>query len=98
MLYGGVVIAQPKSDTGSNSYGKAVSFGRYHKRSAFGLRVAARVLRDSRFVRQTAIRTQGNPYMRTARDQTRPVVVKLWQYNISRWIESNGFETTGMGT
>ena len=76
-LFGGVVIAQPKSNTGANSYGKAISFGRYYPASGK--------------------RTRGNPYMRTARDQTRSAVVKMWNTEIGRWIERNGFETTGFG-
>jgi len=42
-------------------------------------------------------RTQGNPYIRNARDQTRSAVVKMWNTEIGRWIEKNGFETTGFG-
>jgi hypothetical protein len=96
-LFGGVVIAQPKSETGDKSYAKAVSFGRYYKQSSLGLRIGARLIGDSRGVRQNAIRTQGNPYMRKARDQTRYNVVKMWNKEIGRWIEKNGFETTGFG-
>jgi len=76
-LFGGVVIAQPKSETGDKSYAKAVSFGRYYPASG--------------------IRTKGNPYIRKARDQTRYNVVKMWNTEIGRWIERNGFETTGFG-
>lgn len=96
-LFGGVIIAQPKSDTGANSYAKAVSFGRYYKKSAFGERLGARLFNGGRGVRETAIRTKGNPYMRRARDQTRYAVVKMWNQEIGRWIERNGFETTGFG-
>jgi hypothetical protein len=46
---------------------------------------------------RTGVRTPGNPYIRTARDQTRQAVVKMWNKEIGRWIERNGFETTGFG-
>lgn len=35
--------------------------------------------------------------MKRARDQTRYAVVKMWNKEISRWIEKNGFEATGFG-
>jgi hypothetical protein len=50
-----------------------------------------------RYYPASGIRTKGNPYMRTARDQTRSAVVKMWNKEIGRWIEKNGFETTGFG-
>lgn len=103
-LFGGVVIAQPsvktvnsagrrviardtytsyegKQVTEKISYGKAISFGRYFP-ATFG---------------RPAIRTPGNPYMRRARDQTRYDVAKMWNREIKQWIETNGFETTGLG-
>lgn len=77
MLYGGVIIAQPRVAGDPSTYAKSVSFGRYYPASG--------------------IRTKGNPYMRTARDQTRQAVVKMWNKEIGKWIERNGFETTGFG-
>lgn len=77
MLYGGVIIAQPKVPNDASTYAKAVSFGRYYPASG--------------------IRTKGNPYLRTAREQTRQAVVKMWNNEIGKWIERNGFETTGFG-
>jgi hypothetical protein len=50
-----------------------------------------------RYYPATGIRTNGNPYMRTARDQTRSAVVKMWNKEIGRWIEKNGFDATGFG-
>jgi hypothetical protein len=50
-----------------------------------------------RYYPDSGIRTKGNPYMRNARDQTRQAVVKMWNKEIGRWIEKNGFETTGLG-
>jgi len=50
-----------------------------------------------RYYPASGIRTKGNPYMRTARDQTRSAVVKMWNKEIGKWIERNGFETTGFG-
>lgn len=77
MLYGGVIIAQPRVQSDPSTYAKAVSFGRYYP--------------------ATGVRTKGNPYMRSAREQTRQSVVKMWNKEIGRWIERNGFETTGFG-
>jgi hypothetical protein len=50
-----------------------------------------------RYYPESGKRTKGNPYMRTARDQTRQAVVKMWNKEIGRWIERNGFDTTGFG-
>jgi len=96
-LFGGVVIAQPRVPGKADSYGKAISFGRYYKRSDLGLRVGASLTGNSRGVRMGDIRTKGNPYIKNARDQTRSAVVKMWNKEIGRWIERNGFETTGFG-
>jgi hypothetical protein len=96
-LFGGVIIAGPRERGETDSYGKAVSFGRFYKRSDLGSRIGARVFRDSRGVRQENIRTKGNPYIRTARDQTRNDVVRMWNKEIGRWIRKNGFDATGFG-
>jgi hypothetical protein len=50
-----------------------------------------------RYYPASGIRTKRNPYMRTARDQTRQSVVKMYNKEIGQWIERNGFETTGFG-
>jgi hypothetical protein len=50
-----------------------------------------------RYYPATGVRTKGNPYMRTARDQTRSAVVKMWTKEIGRWIKKNGFDATGFG-
>lgn len=96
-LFGGVVIAQPKVPGKSDTYGKAISFGRFYKKSDLGLRLGSRVFKDSRGVRQQNIRTPGNPYMRTARQQSQSAVVKMWNNEIRKWIEKNGIETEGLG-
>ena len=96
-LFGGVIVASAKERGAEYSYAKAVSFGRFYKRSDLGSRIGARVFRDSRGVRQENIRTKGNPYIRTARDQTRTNVVKMWNKEIGRWIRKNGFDATGFG-
>ena len=96
-LFGGVIVAQPKVPGKNTTYAKAVSFGRYYKQSNDFRRLGAIIRGNTRGVRMDAIRTKGNPYIRTARDQTRPAVVKMWNMEISRWIEKNGFETTGFG-
>ena len=96
-LFGGVVIASAKERGETDSYAKAVSFGRFYKRSDLGSRIGARVFRDGRGIRQQDIRTKGNPYIRTARNQTRTAVVRMWNKEIGRWIEKNGFDATGFG-
>jgi hypothetical protein len=50
-----------------------------------------------RYYRSSGIRTKGNPYIRDAREQTRQSVVKMWNKEIGKWIEKNGFDTTGFG-
>jgi hypothetical protein len=66
-----------------NVRGKTIS---YAKAVSFG-----------RYFPESGIRSKGNPYLRTAREQTRQAVVKMWNKEIGRWIEKNGFETTGLG-
>lgn len=101
-LFGGVVIAQPKVPGKSNTYGKAVSLGRYYENiSESTVNSLSRRKSLTTFSnlekRTTNGRTKGNPYIRTARDQTRAAVVKMWNKEIGKWIERNGFETTGFG-
>jgi hypothetical protein len=101
-LFGGVVIAQPKVAGQSNTYGKSVSLGRYYKNiSDSTVKTLSRRKSLTTFsnleTKTTNGRTKGNPYIRTARDQTRSAVVKMWNKEIGRWIERNGFETTGFG-
>jgi hypothetical protein len=96
-LFGGVVVAQPRVPGKSTTYAKAVSFGRFYKQSNDFRRLVTIITGNTRGVRMESIRTKGNPYIRTAREQTRPQVVKMWNMNISRWIEKNGFDATGFG-
>lgn len=95
-LFGGVVIAQAKERGASDSYAKAISFGRFYKRSHVLDRVQARVTGNTQGVRMQNIRTKGNPYLRTAKNQTRSAVVKMWNKEIGRWIESNGIDVQGL--
>lgn len=96
-LFGGVVIAQAKERGATDSYAKAISFGRFYKRSHVLDRLQARVTGNTKGVRMQDIRTKGNPYLRTAKQQTRSGVVKMWNKEIGRWIESNGFSLEGYG-
>lgn len=83
-LFGGVIIAQPKVPRSIlQEPGEPKT---YAKAVSFG-----------RYYPATGKRTRGNPYIRSAREQTRSAVVKMWNKEIGRWIEKNGFETTGFG-
>jgi hypothetical protein len=101
-LYGGVVVAQPNVPGKSTTYAKSVSFGRYYKSIAestlarIGERKSLSVFSNLE-TRTMSGRTKGNPYIRTARDQTRQAVVKMYNKEIGQWIRKNGFETTGFG-
>jgi hypothetical protein len=101
-LFGGVIVAQPRVPGKSTTYAKAVSFGRYYKTIAestlarIGERKSLSVFSNLE-TRTMSGRTKGNPYIRTARNQTRSAVVKMWNKEIGRWIERNGFEATGFG-
>lgn len=77
----GGVVIAQPRVKGGATYGKAVSFGRFYKAN----------------FERGAIRTPGNKYMKNAREQTRSAVVKMWNKEIKNWIESEGFETTGLG-
>jgi hypothetical protein len=101
-LFGGVVVSGPKLPGKSETYGKAVSLGRYYKNiSSSTVNSLSRRKSLTTFsnleTKTTNGRTKGNPYMRTARNQTRDSVVKMWNKEIGRWIEKNGFDTTGFG-
>lgn len=101
-LFGGVVIAQPRVKGYSTTYGKAVSLGRYYENisqktiNSLSSRKSLTTFSNLE-KRTTSGRTKGNPYIRSARDQTRSAVVKMWNKEIGRWIEKNGFDTTGFG-
>jgi hypothetical protein len=101
-LFGGLVIAQPRVPGKTETYAKAVSFGRYYKTIAestlarIGERKSLSVFSNLE-TRTMSGRTKGNPYIRTARNQTRSAVVKMWNKEIGRWIERNGFDATGLG-
>ena len=66
-------------------------------RAAGGASTYAKSVSFGRYYPASGIRTRGNPYMRDARDQTRQSVVKMWNKEIGKWIEKNGFDTTGFG-
>jgi hypothetical protein len=60
-------------------YGKRISLGMYRspEKSATG----------------EVIRQAGNPYLRTARNKSRPAIAAMWTREIRRWIEFNGIDT-----
>jgi hypothetical protein len=101
-LFGGVIVAGPNVRGKTTTYGKSVSFGRYYKNIAESTvnslsRRRNLTVSTSLFSRRTSGRTQGNPYIRDARESKREEIVKMWNYEIGRWIERNGFDTTGFG-
>lgn len=105
-LFGGVVIAQPSIKTiGKNAQGEATG-RRAILRQTFtsfeGKEVTEKVsygkaISFGRYYPDSGKRTRGNPYLRRARDQTRYNVVKMWNREIKQWIETNGFDTEGLG-
>ena len=87
-LFGGVIIASAVDD---------VQRMKRREDSKYEMISYAKHVSYGRYDRRSARRVGGNPYIRTARDQTRSSVVKMWNKEIGRWIETNGFETTGFG-
>lgn len=101
-LFGGVVVAQPRVPGKSDTYAKAVSFGRYYRnisdKTLSTLSSRRSLATFSNLERRvTEGRTKGNPYMRTARNDSRSAIVKMWNKEINRWVEKNGFELEGFG-
>lgn len=100
-LFGGVVIAQPSIKARNNETGRrAVMKSTYT--SFEGKQITENIsygkaVSFGRYYPESGKRTRGNPYLRKARDQTRYDVVKMWNREIKNWIESNGFETEGLG-
>ena len=99
-LFGGVVIAQPSVKT-VNSVGRRViardTFTSFEGKQITEKISYAKAISFGRYYPQSGKRTPGTPYLRRARNQTRYDVVKMWNREIKQWIESNGFETTGLG-
>ena len=87
-LFGGVIIASAVDD-----------LQRMKRRddSKYEMISYAKHVSYGRYNKATNRRVGGNPYIRTARNQTRQAVVKMWNKEIGKWIERNGFDTTGFG-
>jgi hypothetical protein len=105
-LFGSMVIAQPRIKMEqTNSAGeltgrrvnRTITFRSFEGNTITQNASYGKSISLGRYYPASGIRTKGNPYIRNARDQTRQAVVKLWNKEIGRWIERNGFETTGFG-
>jgi hypothetical protein len=84
-LIGGVVVA-------NTPYGKSVSFGRYYP---FGEYTIKRSKTGPPFkgIRFESIRSGNkNPYLKRARENSKPHVVELWNNLLQRYLRLNGFE------
>lgn len=87
-LFGGVIIASAVDD---------LQRMKRREDSDYEMISYAKHVSYGRYDKATNRRIGGNPYIRKARDQTRYEVVKMWNKEIGKWIERNGFETTGFG-
>jgi ABC-type sugar transport system ATPase subunit len=86
-MIGGVVVA-------GTPYGKSVSFGRYYP---FGEYTIRRSKSAPAFVgfRYSSFRSGNkNPYLKQAREASKPNVVALWNVLLRRYIQINGYEYT----
>lgn len=87
-VFGGVVVVDAKrrarrGERALISRGESAEIVGYGKRISFGMyRSPQRTATGEPF------RQQGNPYLRTARDKSRPAIVKMWNREVSRWLQS----------
>lgn len=58
----------------------------------------AKAISFGRYFPSSGTRTKPNPYLRTAREQTMSAVAKMWNKEIGRWVERNGFDAEGFGS
>jgi hypothetical protein len=106
-IFGSMVIAQPKikmdqvnaaGELTGRRVNRTITFKNFQGKSITDNVTYGKSISLGRYYPLTGKRTKGNPYIRNARDQTRSAVVKMWNTEIGRWIEKNGFETTGFGS
>lgn len=81
-FFGGVVV-------GGTIYAKSISFGRWYQVGPYQIN---RGDGPKTHYRYAEIRTQANPYLKRARDRSRPNIVNYWNNQISIYCKINGFE------
>lgn len=89
-IYGGLVIADVsrRARRGERALirrGESAEIVGYGKRISFGMYRS-----PERTVSGDAIRQAPNPYLRTARDKSRPAIVAMWNREVARWLNHNG--------
>jgi hypothetical protein len=87
-IYGGVVIAgvtrrARRGERALINRGEAAEIVGYGKRISFGMYRS-----PERSATNDVIRQAPNPYLRTARDKSRPAIVDMWNREISRWLRA----------
>lgn len=85
-IYGGVVIADVsrrarRGERALINRGESAEIVGYGKRISFGMYQS-----PEKTVSGNAIRQQPNPYLRTARNKSRPAIVAMWNRELTRWL------------
>jgi hypothetical protein len=86
-LYGGVVVVDAKrrarrGERALINRGESAEIVGYGKRISFGMYRSPQKTSTGEPFRQ-----QGNPYLRTARDKSRPAIVAMWNREITKWLQ-----------
>lgn len=92
-VFGGLVVVDVKrrARRGEGALireGKAAEIIGYGKRISFGMYRSPEKTRTGEPFRQA-----GNPYLRTARNNARPAIVRMWSREIQKWLDHNGIDT-----
>lgn len=93
-IFGGVVVVDVKrrARRGEGALireGKAAEIIGYGKRISFGMYRSGEKTASGDFIRLAP-----NPYLRTARNNARPAIVRMWQREVQRWLDHNGIDKT----
>lgn len=91
-IFGGLVIVDVKrrARRGEGALireGKANEIIGYGKRISFGMYRSPEKTANGEPFRQA-----GNPYLRTARNNARPAIARMWAREIQKWLDHNGID------
>lgn len=92
-VFGGLVIVDVKRRA-RRGEGALIKEGKANEIIGYGKRISFGMYRSpERTANGQAYRQAGNPYLRTARNNARPAIARMWQREIQKWLDHNGIDT-----
>jgi len=92
-IFGGLVIVDVKRRA-RRGEGALIKEGKANEIIGYGKRISFGMYRSpERTANGQAIRQAGNPYLRTARNNARPAIARMWSREIQRWLDHNGIDS-----